>query len=1123
VKIPIPTGITISRLVAIAAALFLLGEWRVVVADEVNTVQPSQGDDFAPPPLFTLLEPKETGINFANQVFEDDNNHPFKYSYFYNGGGVAVGDINNDGLADLYFTGNMVTNRLYLNKGDFVFEDITAGAGVAEKGGWSTGVTMVDINLDGYLDIYVCRSYFRKNPSLRENLLYINNGDFTFREEAAIYGLNDAGFSVQAAFFDYDQDGDLDMYLANHYNHGVGYDQESSENRTDRPEDARDKLFRNEGNGVFNDVTRATGINNEGCGLGLGIGDLNGDGWPDIYVANDFKVADCYFVNNGNGTFTDSLKDSIKHTSFFGMGSSVADFNNDGRLDIIVTDMLAADNYREKTMMRSMDVERFWRLIDGGYHYQYMRNTLQLNNGNGTFSEIGYLAGIAKTDWSYAVLLADFDNDGWKDLFVSNGYRRDVRNVDVTNQWEGVLARQGGKFRRGQLHDLLGLFPVNRLANYIFKNNGDLTFSDISADYGLTHGSFSNGAAYGDLDNDGDLDLVISNLMDPAFVYRNNASGMTGNNYLRIIFDGPNDNPAGIGAKVSLGRDGNFQHQEFHLTRGFQSSVEGAVHFGLGDNETVEHLQVTWPDGRTETIGPLAANQVVTVSHQDAQEKPVVGESPASRVLMREVTDEIDVAFVHRENDYDDYAREVLLPHKMSQFGPKFAVGDVNGDGRDDLFIGGATKQTGVLFIQGEEGRFRSLDNRPWEADASSEDLGALLFDADGDGDSDLYVVSGGSEFAATSPNYQDRLYLNDGTGKFEKTESRLPAISASGSCVVAGDYDNDGDLDLFVGGRVLPGKYPYPARSFILSNECGVFTDVTELVAPGLRERGLVTSAVWSDYDGDGALDLIVVGEWMPVSVFQNHEGRLLDRTEAYGLEDSTGWWNAIAEGDFDNDGDNDYVLGNLGLNYKYKASSEEPLHVYGNDFDQSGTLDIVLGYYNQGVCYPVRGRECSSQQVPLIKTNFPTYDAFGSASLTEVYGQALNEGLHYEAKNFASSYLENLGNGRFAIRPLPIEAQFSTIQGVVVHDFDKDGNLDILIGGNFYVSEVETGRADAGIGLLMNGDGRGNFNPVDPTMSGFFAHLDVRDLAIARGVDGKPLILVANNNDRVQVFQIR
>jgi hypothetical protein len=1115
---PAKSAVLAGVLTALTCGLTSLADGEYTEQSSGSTADPDP-----PSPLFTLLRPEETGIAFTNKVYEDDDNHPFGYTYFYNGGGVAIGDINNDGLPDLFFTGNMVPNKLYLNKGDFVFEDITDRAALGETGGWSNGVTMVDINLDGYLDIYVCRSYYLKTPTLRENLLFINNGDLTFREEAAAYRLNDPGFSVQAAFFDYDRDGDLDMYLGNHYNNIEGYDRKFLVQEEIPPDFVGDRLMRNNGDGTFDDVTMESGIENMGCALGVGIGDLNDDGWPDVYVANDFLVSDVLFLNNGDGTFTESIHATLKHSSFYGMGSALADFNNDGLLDIAVTDMLAADNYREKTMMSSMDVKGFRRLIQSGFHHQYMRNTLQLNNGNGTFSEIGYLAGIARTDWSYSVLLADFDNDGWKDMFVANGYRRDARDIDATNVWTGVLKKQGMKFRRGQLRELLELLPVNRLPNYLFKNNGDLTFSDRTAAFGLIEGSFSSGAAYGDLDNDGDLDLVVTNLMDPAFVYRNESESRKGGNYLRVLLKGPSMNPAGIGAKVMIAHNGGIQHQEFHVTRGFHSSVEYALHFGLGDTERIDSLRVIWPDGRTQEIGPERANQTIKLDYDEGREPD--GGSGRSTVdtRMREVTDDVGVAFVHRENDYDDYIKEVLLPHKMSQFGPNIAVGDVNGDGRDDFYAGGAAQQTGVLYLRDGEGRFRLAGGGPWAADAGFEDVGALFFDADGDGVPDLYVVSGGNAFAPASHLYQDRLYINDGTGTFEKSADRLPVISASGSCVAAGDYDSDGDLDLFVGGRVLPGKYPFPAQSFVLNNDGGVFTDVTGKLAPDLREPGLVTSAVWSDYDGDGAVDLIVVGEWMPVSVFQNTSGQLIKRTGEYELENTTGWWNVIEAGDFDNDGDSDYVLGNLGLNYKYKATEVEPLHVYAYDFDENGSTDIVLGYYNDGVCYPVRGRECSSQQVPVIETRFPTYAAFGKATLTDVYGGALNEGFHLEAKMFASSTMENLGNGRFSIKPLPVEAQLSTVQSIVVQDFDGDRNLDLLISGNFYVSEVETGRADAGIGLLLTGDGHGKFNPVHVSASGFMADLDVRDLAIARSADGPSYILVGNNNDRMQVFRLK
>ncbi|MCH8905255.1 MAG: VCBS repeat-containing protein [Bacteroidetes bacterium] len=746
-----------------------------------------------------------------------------------------------------------------------------------------------------------------------------------------------------------------------------------------------------------------------------------------------------------------------------------------------------------------------------------MRNSLQLNNRNGTFSEIAQLSGVATTDWSWAVLMADFDNDGLKDMFTTNGYRRDSRDKDFNHELEMKVTGDGANI---DFEDYISSMPTTRLHNFLFRNEGNMIFSDQSYAFGIDQPGYSNGATYADLDNDGDLDLVVNNLVDKAFIYRNNSNENEGSNYLRIKFNGSKNNPQGIGTKVEISIGENHQYQELTLTRGYQSGVEPILHFGVGASNVIERVLVTWPDGKEEELIDVKANQVLELKYSDAS---IVGVSlekndPIFIELPRSVTD-----FIHVENEFDDYFGESLLPHKMSQFGPNISIGDIDKDGNEDFYIGGAALQSGALFRTNSEGAFIRLTNQPWENEIDYEDLGSVFFDADNDGDEDLYIVSGGNEYAPGSIYLQDRLYLNDGDGQFTKAVDRLPNITSSGSCVIAGDYDKDGDMDLFVGGRVLPGKYPFAPRSYILQNNNGVFKDVTKDIAPGLFEPGMVTSAVWTDIDKDNDLDLIIVGEWMPVSIYENEDGTFTDATSKYGLSHTVGWWNKIIAADFDHDGDMEYVLGNLGLNSKFKASQTEPLHVYCSDFDNSGTLDIVLGYYNQGVCFPVRGRQCTSEQMPVIRDQFPTYDQFAKASLVEVYGSRLDEAEHHEAKVFTTSYLEN-NNGTLTLTALPIEAQFSPVFGIVAEDFDHDGNRDILLSGNFYAPEVETGRYDASIGLLLTGSGTGKFIPVNVNESGFFTPGDVKDMTLLHnGFGGEVFILVANNNDRLQVFKTR
>ena len=1064
---------------------------------------PESSEPPAPTIQFSQISASQTGIDFNNRIEEKEELNYFVHSGFYNGAGLAVGDLNNDGLVDLFFSGNQVQNALYLNQGNLSFKNITQGSGIDQDRGWCTGATMVDLNLDGFLDLYVCRYFSPDGKLSTANLLYLNNGDNTFTEQAEAFGIADAGNSVQASFFDYDLDGDLDLYVVNQ---PTGFREEKIGLSPPNDWKDTDRLYRNEGNDQFVDVTQEAGLLNFAYGLSAVVGDINQDGYPDIFVGNDYEAPDHLYLNNQKGGFFSMADFAFQHISNYSMGADLADFNNDGWLDLFVADMLAEHHYRQKANMGAMNEQKFNDLVDRGMHYQYMRNMLHLNNRMGSFSEIGQLAGVSKTDWSWAALFADLDNDGWKDLFVTNGILRDVRNNDAQRlTTENTLAHTQR-------------FPSQPLSNMLFRNSQNLQFENVGQEWGLTDPGFSNGAIYADLDNDGDLDLVTNNVNATASVYQNNAPGS--GDWLQIELRGNTQNPRGRGTKVTLFRakDGGQLYQENTIERGYMSGLSGILHFGLGENADIKKIEVVWPGGKKQTISSPALKQRLVVRQQEATETWTQPKSSNPLFVPRQ--EALSINWKHKENDYNDFEKQVLLPHKMSTFGPGIAVGDVNGDGAEDFYAGGAAGQPGVLYLKQSDGAFGVKAVRAFELDRASEDMGVLLLDIDGDQDLDLYVVSGGNAFEENDPKLQDRLYLNDGKGNFRKDEKRLPVIRSSGSCVIAADYDQDGDQDLFVGGRVRPGQYPLTPKSYLLENNDGYFTDVTARKAPDLQEIGMVSGGLWSDFDNDRQLDLILVGEWMPIIIFKNEAGTLNRYEGDPELESETGWWNSIVGSDFDKDGDIDYVVGNQGLNTKFKVSPETPLEIYSQDFDENQGLDIVLAVRDSGEVFPVRGRECSSQQIPEIEEKFETYHDFASASLVDIYSQEkLDESVHFSARTFATSFIRNNGEGGFEIIPLPLPAQFSTVFGMIANDFNLDGNPDLLLTGNFYAPEVETGRQDASIGVFFHGDGQGGFTVQDPQSTGFFTPYDARSLAFLNN-DGFPLLLVGNNNTELQAF---
>lgn len=1079
--------------------------------------------------LFTLIDEAQSGVTFTNKLTFSNEFNIYTYRNYYNGGGVAMGDINNDGLIDIYLTGNQVPNKLFLNKGDFQFEDITAGAGVAGEQTWSTGVAMADVNGDGLLDIYVCNSGNIGGGGNKKNELFINQGNLTFREMADAYNVADKGYTTHAAFFDYDRDGDLDLYILNNSYQAIGSFNLRKNERGKRDPLGGDKLMRNEGD-HFVDVSEKAGIFGSviGFGLGVTVGDINQDGWMDIFVSNDFFERDYLYINNRDGTFRESLTEQMKSISGASMGADLADINNDGWADLFVTEMLPSENARLKTVTTFEDWNRYQYNVQNDYYHQFTRNMLQVSNGHDGFHEIGRLAGVEATDWSWGALMFDMDNDGLKDIFVANGIYQDLTNQDflqyASNEEfvKSVLAKNSVDYKR-----LTDIIPSTPIANFAFRNLGDLAFKDRAAEWGLDAPGFSNGAAYGDLDNDGDLDLVVNNVNMPAFLYRNEGRQKTpGNHYLKLDLRGSGKNTFAVGSRIMAERG----HQKFYIEqmpmRGFESTVDHRPNLGLGDITLLDRLTVTWPDGSVTVLDSVSVDQTLLLRQSDAvfvttrrEQKPM----PDGNIF-REVSSDL-INYRHRENEFVDFDRDQLIYHMLSTEGPRMAKGDVNGDGWEDIFIGGAKDHPGALFLQTSGGGFIRANQNLFERDRGHEDMGSLFFDADNDGDLDLYVCSGGNEFSPSSTALIDRLYFNDGSGNFSRSSQILPAGSTfeSTSTVKAADYDGDGDLDLFVGTRLRPFLYGLPMKGYLLENDGqGVFRDVTRERSPEMEELGMITDALWTDIDGDSDPDLVIVGEYMPIKVFLNQQGHYTDVTKQAGLEGTNGWWNRIEAADLDNDGDLDLIIGNHGTNSKFKASPEKPLCMHINDFDKNGSIEHLICKFNGEQKYPMILRHDLVAQIPSLKKKYLKYETFKDESLEDIFTEEQLDGtLELKAFELRSSIAINDGNGKFTLKPLPLEAQFAPVFGIEILDYDHDEKTDLLIGGNLYRVKPEVGRYDASQGLLLKGDGTGNFQSVPGSVSGIRVEGEIRDIIQLKTRTGS-VVIFSRNNEAIKVYSM-
>ncbi len=1118
-------------------------------------------------PLFNLLSASETGIDFANMVKEDTTFNILNYLYFYNGGGVSIGDINNDSLPDIYLTANRLPNKLYLNKGNFKFEDITEKAGVAGQIGWTTGTSMADVNGDGWLDIYVCNVSGLLGLNAH-NQLFINNQNGTFSEKSKEYGLDFSGFATQAAFFDYDNDGDLDCYLLNHSTHYEGTLKRADEIRPEKNDRAGDRLMRNDlispsrGDGrgaIFTDVTSQSGIYSSavGYGLGISIGDLNQDGWQDIYIANDFHENDYVYLNNGNGTFTENIKQIAGHTSKFSMGVDMADFNNDGRLDVFSADMMPENEQIRKESEESSDAYSIYLFKNTfGYHHQFAKNALQLNvplNKNANkinfqFAEIAQLAGVATTDWSWSVLFADLDNDGWKDLFVANGIPHRPNDMDYLKFVSEPEIKGGLQMGLDEAKlKYVEKMPVIKIGNYAFKNNKDLTFSNVSKNWGLDKAGFSNGTAYADLDNDGDLDLVVNNINDPVAIYKNESEKFEKNNYLKIKFLGNDKNTSGIGAKVALKLKNKLIYQEQSPTRGFQSSSDPILTIGLGESQIIDTLMVTWLSGKTQLLINLKSNQLLTLKQSEADKSYLIFENfikfPTSKTQFQDITNQVNIPFKHEENAISDFEREFLIPYALSTQGSKIAKGDINNDGLEDIFIPNGKWKTSALLIQQKNSSFQKAQQAVFEPDSICEDVSAAFFDADNDKDLDLIVVSAGNEFFGNAKEIQPRLYLNDGKGNLTKTNNAIPEIFLNASCVKPADFDGDGDTDLFIGARIETRKFGTDPQSYLLENltislskgaqtvsanndsKKGIFRDISAQALPK-SALGMVTDAVWADFNNDKQLDLVVVGEWMPITFLENQKGKFMPATNSQ-TSNSEGFWNSIIAEDFDGDGDTDFVAGNWGQNSYLKPTEKEPITLYVKDFDANGSPDPIICTFRTNsegkrVSYPLPSKDEMTSQLPHLRKKFLKYKDYSKATIEDIFpADSLKNALVKYAYNFNTSYIENQGNRKMELRALPIEAQFSVVSALQSGDFDGDGKKDILLAGNFYGVTPLLSRYDASMGLLLKGDGKGNFSAISPAQSGFVTKGECRDIQLVTLANGKTIVLVMRNNEALQVLE--